>query len=170
MADGWQINRNHYSWTKQFLLELIEPRSLEGSLCLFGLLHSSDTWQWRNVNKPQCFGVMHEILNETAIWSHVYWMDAPKICTHFDHQPPKAISSFVIFVPFHLCHVFSTSSFCSSNFFFYSFFWIIGLKSQWANIIMNKKLSVCGNIPERAKTTHHHHNQHAHKQDKTTQQ
>ena len=58
--------------------------------------------------------------NETAKWPHVYQMDAPKICTH--HQPPKAISSFVIFVPFHLCHVFSTSSFCSSNFFILFFF------------------------------------------------
>ena len=97
-----------------------------------------------------------QIINKTAIWPHVYQMDVPKICTHYDHQPPKAISSFVIFVPFHLCHVFSTSSFYSSNFFLLFFFWLIGLKIQSANIIMNKKLSVCENIPERAQTTHHH--------------
>ena len=60
--------------------------------------------------------------NETAIWPHVYQMDAPKFCTHYDHQPPKAISSFVIFVSFHLCHVFSTSSFHSSTFYVLFFF------------------------------------------------
>ena len=32
--------------------------------------------------------------NETAIWPHVYRMDAPKMCIHYDHQPPKAIPLF----------------------------------------------------------------------------
>ena len=113
------------------------------------------TWHIVNDKLLYVYGKMvflrvEQYKNETAIWPHVYQMDAPKICTHYDHQPPKAISSFVIFVPFHLCHVFSTSSFCSSNFFLLFFFWLIGLQSQSANIIMNKKLSVCENIPERA--------------------
>ena len=97
------------------------------------------------------------INNETAIMAacllngclqNLYTLWPPTTKTHF-----LLLSFLFLFI----CHVVSTSSFYSSNFFFYSFFLgLIGLKSQWAHIIMNKKLSVCKNIPERAQTNHHH--------------
>ena len=69
-----------------------------------------------------------------------------------NHQKPFPLLSF-LFLFFYVMYF---PPLPTAPLFSFILFWLIGLQSQSANIIMNKKLFVCENIPERAQTTHHH--------------